>query len=318
MEVPWDVEVLSEAEISPEMEAPAGTEVPPDGYISMDEDVPLSDDADLAAPVKEEGSRWGAILLATVFALLLEVAVRGLQNLSAFPLLLPLLAAAYLSYFSMVQDLVSRFRLGDRHLVGIAFFAGTVYVFLVSGLALIPPLVLGVNWLAILFVPLVWWAAIQTLLGRYLAGRILGGDGNMGQLSPAGWVMALGIQAGVILLFQLSGRIPPLTPVAAGILILLLIGSASAVKITLPPREEPFPVLRPNPVWDILSAACVIVFLGCGLLPGGEPALMGPFPVNRTALQVVVLWSLLVAGMMALHRLIRAGAGYGRGDPLHP
>ena len=272
----------------------------------------------MMAPGKQAGSRWGPILVATAFSLLLEYAVRGLSSLTAFPLLLPLLATAYASYFTLVQDLVIRFRLRDRHLVGVAFFAGTVYVFTVSGLALVPPLVLGVNWFAILFVPLVWWAALQTLLGRYLAGRFLGNDAGLAPLPPAGRVVGLAIQAGVILLFQLSGRIPPLTPVAAGVLILLLIGSASAVKITLPSRDEPFPVINPNPVWDILAGASVIVFLACGLLPAGEPALMGPFTVNRTALQVVVFWSLLVAGVMALHHLIRAGAGRGRGDPLHP
>ncbi|MBS1194557.1 MAG: hypothetical protein H6R29_489, partial [Methanomicrobia archaeon] len=74
------------------------------------------------APMKQAGSRWGTILLATVFSLLLEYAVRGLPTLTESPLLFPLLAAAYLSYFTMVQDLVVRFRLGDRHLVGIAFF----------------------------------------------------------------------------------------------------------------------------------------------------------------------------------------------------
>ncbi|MDD1634640.1 MAG: hypothetical protein LUQ58_03480 [Methanomicrobiales archaeon] len=275
-------------------------------------------EADLMAPMKQAGSRWGTILLATVFSLLLEYAVRGLPNLTESPLLFPLLAAAYLSYFTMVQDLVVRFRLGDRHLVGIAFFTGTVYVFLVSGLALVPPLVLGVNWLAILFLNLVWWAALQTLLGRYLAGRLLGNDGSLDPLSSAGWMVALAVQAGVILLFQLSGRIPPLTPVAVGVLILLLIGSASAVKFTLPPREEPFPVIRPNPVWDILAGASIIVFLACALMPAGDPAFMGPFPVNRTSLPVVVLWSLLVAVVMALHRLIRTGARHGRVDPLNP
>ena len=274
--------------------------------------------ADLMAPVKQAGSRWGTILLATLFSLLFEYAVLGLPNLLAYPLLFPLLAGAYFSYFTMVQDLVVRFRLRDRHLVGVAFFAGTVYVFFVSGLALTPPLILGVNWLAILFVNLVWWAVLQTLLGRYLANRLLRNEGNQVLLSPAGWGAALLVQAGVILLFQLSGRVPPLTPIAAGVVILLLIASASAVKITLPPRDQPVPAPRPELVWDILAGTSVILFLGCALFPAGDPALMGPFPVNRTTLQVVVLWSLLVAAVMAVHRLVRTAAKHGRVDPLYP
>jgi hypothetical protein len=306
------MEVPTDTEVSTDMEVPMDIEVPSDMA------VPVERDADMAAPVKQAGSRWGTILLATLFSLLLEYAVRGLSNLTAYPLLLPLLAAAYLSYFTMVQDLAVRFRLRDRHLVGVAFFTGTVYVFFVSGLALTPPLVRGVNWLAILFVTLVWWAALQTLLGRYLASRLLGNGGSQVLLSPAGWGVALAVQAGVILLFQLSGRVPPLTPVAAGIVILLLIGSASAVKITLSPRDQPVPAPRPELVWDILAGASVIVFLDCALFPAGNPALMGPFTVNRTALQVVVLWSLLVAAVMALHRLVLTAARHGRVDPLSP
>jgi hypothetical protein len=273
---------------------------------------------DLTAAVKQVGSRWVTVLLATVFTLLFEYAVRGISNLLSYPLLFPLLAAAYLTYFAMVQDLSARFRLRDRHLVGVAFFTGTVYVFLASGLALTPPLVLGVNWLAILLVTLVWWAALLTLLGRYLAVRLLGQGESQALLSPVGWGVALAVQAGVILLFQLSGRVLPLTPMAAGVLILLLIASAAAVKITLPPREEPAPGTRPEPVWDLLGGASVVLFLACAFLPIISPALMGPFAVNRTALQVVVLWSLLVAAVMALHRLVRIAARHGRADPLNP
>jgi len=273
---------------------------------------------DLRATVKQAGSRWGSVVLATAFTLLFEYAVRGISNLLAQPLLFLLFAAAYFAYFAMVQDLSVRFRLRDRHLVGVAFFTGTVYVFFVSGLALTPPLVTGVNPLAILFVTLVWWAALQTLLARYLACRLLGNGESQVLLSPVGWGAALAVQAMVILVFQLSGRVPALTPVAAGILILLLIASAAAVKITLPPREEPAPGTWPEPVWDLLAGASVVVFLACVFFPAGDPALLGPFTVNRTALQVVIIWSLLVAAVMALHRLARSAAGRGGADPLYP
>lgn len=273
---------------------------------------------DLIAPVKQAGSRWGIVLLATAFNLLFEFSVRGIPDLLAHPLLFPVLAAASFTYFSMVQDLVVRFRLRDMHLLGVAFFAGTVYVFLASGLALTPPLLLGVNWVAILFVNLAWWGTLQTLLARYVAFRLLQREESQTSLPPVGWGIALAVQAGVILLFQLSGRIPPLTPVAGGVMILLLIASAAAVKVTLPAREEPVTGIRPDPVWDLLGGASVVLFLACALFLTGDPALSGPFAVNRTALQVVVLWSLFVAAGMAVQRLVRFTAGRIRVDPLNP
>ncbi|MDD1655835.1 MAG: hypothetical protein LUO87_00460 [Methanomicrobiales archaeon] len=270
------------------------------------------------APVKQAGSRWGIVLIATAFNLLFEYAVRGIPDLLAHPLLFPVLSAAYFTYFSMVQDLVVRFRLRDMHLMGVAFFAGTVYVFLASGLALTPPLVLGINPLAILFTNLVWWGALQTLLARYVAIRLMRHGESQVLLSPAGWGVALAVQAGVLLLFQLSGRVPAMTPVAVGVLILLLMASAATVKITLPPREVPVPGTRPDPVWDLLGGASVVLFLACILFLTGETAWMGPFAVDRTALQVVVLWSLLVAAVIALHRLVRITAGRRGVDPLNP
>ncbi|MDD1653452.1 MAG: hypothetical protein LUQ64_02785 [Methanomicrobiales archaeon] len=273
---------------------------------------------DLRAALNRAGNRWGTVLLATAFTLLFEYSMRGFSDLREHLLILPLLAAVSLTYFAMVQDLAARFRLRDGHLVGVAFFTGTVHVFLVSGLALTPPLVLDVNPLAILFVTLVWWGALQTLLARYLASRLLGNGDRPALLSPAGWGVALAIQAGVILLIQSSGRVPALTPGAAGVMILLLIGSASAVKITLPPRQEPVPDTGPEPLWDILGAASVVLFLACAFLLTGDPVPVGPFTVNRTAFQVVILWSLFVAVVMAIHRLIRTALGQGRVDPLYP
>jgi hypothetical protein len=245
--------------------------------------------------------------------------MRGITDLARHPLLLPVLAAAYLSYFTMVEDLIGRFKIRESHLMAVAFFAGTVSAFLVSGLAVTPPLLLGVNGVAVLFVTLIWWGPLQTLLALYLGGRILPRTGDRTPLTLPAWGFALAVQAAVILLFQASGLVPGISAVGAGMMVLLLLlCSAAAVKMPLPPRGFPVLAPAPDPVQDILAGASVILFLACAIFLTGDPVRSGASTLNRTAVQVVVLWSLLVAAVMGLHRLVRWTSRRMRADPLNP
>jgi hypothetical protein len=274
---------------------------------------------DLMAQVKRVRARWGTVLAATAFTLLFEYSIRGITDLARHPLLLPVLAAAYLSYFTMVEDLIGRFKIRERHLMAVAFFAGTVYAFLVSGLAVTPPLLLGVNWVAILFVTLVWWGPLQTILALYLGGRVLPRTDDRTPLTLPAWGFALAVQGAVILIFQASGLVQGITAAGAGMMVLLLLlCSAVAVKMPLPPRGVPVLATAPDPVYDLLAGASVILFLACAILLTGDPVRSGASTVNRTAVQVVVLWSLAVAAVMALHRLVRWSSRRMRADPLNP
>lgn len=94
---------------------------------------------------------WKTVLAATAFNLLFEYSMRGVNNLLTQPILPFILFTVHFSLYTMLGDLILRFRLRDYNLMVVVFFFSTAYQFLVSGSALLQPWVLGVNWANLFF-----------------------------------------------------------------------------------------------------------------------------------------------------------------------
>jgi hypothetical protein len=179
---------------------------------------------------------WLTILAATLFNVLFEYSLRGVNHLIEQPLLLPILFTIYFTLFTMLNDLISRFNLKDTHLMVLAFFFGSFYQFFASGAAVLNAQVLGVNFGSILFVVIVWWGAIQSILTYYLANRVAPRNWSW-RLPKAGWAAALILNGLMIVILQLS----PATPVVQWsqfLVMALIMAVAGAVFITVIPKKE--------------------------------------------------------------------------------
>ncbi|MGQ9538106.1 MAG: hypothetical protein ACUVTE_00760 [Candidatus Bathycorpusculaceae bacterium] len=174
-------------------------------------------------------NRWKTVSAATAFNMLFEYSMRGVNNLSVQPLLPFVLFTVYFSLYTMVEDLIAKYRLKDYHLIMAAFFFGTAYQFLVSGSALLQPSFLGVDWTNLVFVVVVWWGNLQSIVTFYFANRIAPRDWNH-RLSKKGWAAALIINCLMIMLFQFSGAIPK--PAIPQLTIMLLVMASAAVLFT--------------------------------------------------------------------------------------
>jgi hypothetical protein len=249
-----------------------------------------------AAPERSRSNSQHAsrdiVIIATAFNLLFEYSLRGVNHLAEKPLFPIFLIAAYASLFAMEEDLIRRFRLKDYHLVVLAFTYGAVYQCLVSGAAFINPGFLGVDWPRTLFVLLIWWGGIQSVLTFYLANRIRPRDWQAPLLGRKGWSVALAINLGNIGLFQLSGKIPHGEPIGYAAMLVVFVIAALTFSGFLNGEREPEP-LRRHRFIDLLLAVTVVVFAVCALFLTGDPTKSGGSEINRLASHIVVAWTIV-------------------------
>lgn len=248
---------------------------------------------------------WKIVLIATAFNLLFEYSMRGINNLRVQPFLPLVLFATYFTLFTMLEDLIVKYRLKDYHLVVAAFSYGIVYQCFVSGAAFIPPLIFGINLSGVLFVILVWWGAIQNVMTFYLANRLAPRDWNHQRLSKIGWATMLLLNGFMILIFQLFGGVPRGSLRGMVLMTLILAGGVIAFWKILPSKKERSltPEFRYGKLMDYLSVLTVVIFVVCAVFLIFDPTKHGASRVNWTSTRIVVGWTIVLAVMMLSYRL---------------
>lgn len=242
------------------------------------------------------------VLVATAFNILFEYSMRGVNNLAFQPVLPFVLFAVYFSLYAMLEDLIARYQLKDYNLMIAAFFFGTAYQFLVSGSALLQPSILGVNWINMIFVVVVWWGTLQSIITFYFANRVVPRDWNH-RLSKKGWAMALTVNCSMVLVFQLSSAIPK--PNIQELMVMLAVMAVAAVffKAALPDnRFASPPVFQRSRFIDSLTALTIGTFLFCATLLTFDPVKAKTSNVNATATAVVTIWTIILALAVLAYR----------------
>ena len=84
--------------------------------------------------------------------------MRGIYQLITRPLLFLVILTVYLTLFIMLEDLITRFRFEDKHMILFACFFGTIYPCVISSSPfLVNPWFFGLNLGNLLFVCLLFW-----------------------------------------------------------------------------------------------------------------------------------------------------------------
>ena len=258
----------------------------------------------MGAVVLNMNRSWKTILAATGFNLLFEYSMRGVNNLLVQPVLPLVLFTVYFTLYAMLNDLIARFRLRDFHLLVAAFFFGTLYQFLVSGSAILLSSVLGVNWTSLLFVVVVWWGLLQSVLTFYIANRVAPRDWNH-RLSRIGWAVMLLLNGSMVLLFQRSGVIPRATATQLIIMAVIVCASALMFHRTLQrggQRSFPLQFSRSVPL-DFLCIMTVVIFAFCAVFLMFDPIKAKTSNVNATSTVIVVGWTMLLSSIALVYRL---------------
>lgn len=121
-------------------------------------------------------NRLQLTLVATLFNVLFEYALRGINAFLARPFFIVIMFTAYFTLFTLQDGLIRRYHLRDYHLFILAFTYGMVYQCLFSGVAFQEPTFLGINWGQVLFTLIFWWGTVQSVLTFYIANRVVARD----------------------------------------------------------------------------------------------------------------------------------------------
>jgi len=124
-------------------------------------------------------------------------------------------------------------------------------------------------------------------------------------LSKRMWVALLSLNISMILLFQLSGRIPRGTVIGVVMMLLVFLLSVALFLKIIPRSQErqTVPEFKRIRVMNYLTGLSVLIFIICAVFLTFDPTQYVASNVNRTATSVVVSWSILSALIMLGYRL---------------
>lgn len=253
-------------------------------------------------------NRWKIILLATLFNLTWEYSARGLGGIFR-PIFLPLLLFGfYFSLYSMLEDLIVRFKLKNYQLTLAAFLYGLFPIAFGSRDLFANPQFLGINWLNLFYIGFLWWGILQSIITFYFANRLVQRDWQHPRMSKLGWFLAIGYNAVVFLSFQFLK--PPISKSPlVGYFILGLIAVFTTIflwqDIKKNRKREPWS-FSPSSVLDFLSFGSFILFLSMGTFSSISRALI---PVsssyfNPIAIKIGHVWTIIYTIIFLAYRFL--------------
>lgn len=246
--------------------------------------------------------RVSRVLICTVFNLFFEYSLRGIGGFRHNPVLVPVLCGVYAAYFSMLDDLIRRFRLHNYEVLLIAFLYEILIATFVAGTVFDNRQALGVSIGALLFEGVLWWGILQGILTFYLAGRLVRRDWSVTPMSWPGWSLALGY---TILFLALGMRNPLLrhgSSAAYGTLAAIALVTTICVVVSLRrPRLAPWP-FRASRLLDALVIGSVLLFLVTGSWPARTLVVSAAAFVNPTAVKIVIVWTFIYSAGYLVYR----------------
>jgi len=225
-------------------------------------------------------------MVATLFNVLAEYSLRGINNLSHSPLILPGIFLNYFFYFACLEYLIVHYKLRDFSIGVIGLFFGLLWLVLGPSVVYIAPQFLGVNWINFLFINLIWWVPIQTILGLYIARRLVTTDRTNPFLSEKQFKYMF--YAFCLATFSFSLVLPffPIAPLGRIILIFLTyVVGRYAQKKTLQSNVN-ISLISNSRFLDLVSIFVVIFFVYSSIVLTKEPLLKHSSFMNMDAIRL--------------------------------
>jgi len=117
-------------------------------------------------------SRYKIIFGCVIFNLFLEYWAHGMSYFLGTWYAGPMLSLLYLTYFSMLEDLIIRYRLRDYQVLNIGFVFGMFHESFNTGSVFGNRAFFGVDLGLVLLVNIGWWGFLQSVLAMYFANLV--------------------------------------------------------------------------------------------------------------------------------------------------
>jgi len=153
-------------------------------------------------------SRHKIVLGCTLFNLLLEYWAHGVGYFLETWYATLMLFLLYLTYFSMLEDLVIRFRLRDYQVLNVGFIFGLLHETLNTGSVFGNQAFFGLDLTLLLLINVGWWGFLQSVLAMYFANRLSARDWTHSKMGRAGWILSMAFNAFVLAAASLDPNHP--------------------------------------------------------------------------------------------------------------
>ncbi|KYK32633.1 MAG: hypothetical protein HXS46_04565 [Theionarchaea archaeon] len=253
-------------------------------------------------------NRFSLILYCAIFNLLFEYSARGLPQFISRPLFMFALFGIYFTYFSMLEDLIVRFRLKNYQiflcaflygLFPIAFLTGNLFnTNVYSGIMLA-----GVNMGTLIIIGILAWGVVQGIITLYFANRLQTRDWNHPRMGKVGWTSAVLYQLLVMIYAHRNPVTPRGTPLGYLVFGLLVIVAVTLFirSLKIPkPSIQPF---QPSKFMDFLAFGSVAIFfiLGTFFISGAQ--IVTSQPLNLLAVTLENIWVIFCGLTFFIYRL---------------
>lgn len=208
----------------------------------------------------------------------------------------------------MLEDLITRFKFEDKHVILFSSCYGTLYFFISSNIYSINPWFFGVNIGMLLFVSIVWWAFYQTLFPLYLSRRLFSRDWNHMHLSTIKWIIVLVLHMFANFLIIISPATVVGTPI--GYITTILIAFIYALILIRSLKNRDLREFKNNSsrkeekennytyvnikILDILGVISFILMSFCAIFLTFDPINAGSSRINAKALLIIIFWTFIV------------------------
>jgi hypothetical protein len=220
------------------------------------------------------------ILICVIYNLILEFWVHSIIGFLN-PVLTISLLLLYLSYFSMLEDLVVRYKLRDHHVLLIGFIFGLFHEIFTTGSVFNEPNFLGINIIILFLANVFWWGILQSIFGLYFANTLVERSEVDRKMGPIGWILALTFNLLLFLGRTLEGTLPTGSVIGYAIS-LIIMGVAAFLFIIIKKPEEPLEIDQIK-VIDILLKVQIVLCLVMGMIL--------IFIIGIIVLYLFILWS---------------------------
>lgn len=250
--------------------------------------------------------KWQIVIFVSLFNVFAEYALRGFNNFTKIPILSIALFLNYFPYFTLAEDMITRYKLRGIQLALFGLYFGLIWQLVGPSVVYFPPQILGLNWAAVFFVNFVWWVPLQTVLGFYIAQRIIKRDWQTKLLSEKEKKIYLAwfiVAASSLRLFVYN---PPVFPGALVLLAIIFLVKFLVNKMIARLRQNPQKVLGYTSlkVMDILAVVVVLYIAYSAFFLTSQPGVSYVTEINMDAMRSLVKFSSLATIFMAGYRLI--------------
>ena len=253
-------------------------------------------------------NRFNLITYCALFNLLFEYSARGLKEFINRPLLVLTLFGIYFTYFTMLEDLMVRYRLRNYQIFLCGFLYGLFPIALLTGNLFNTNvysgiMMAGVNVGTVFIIGILAWGVVQGIVTLYFANRLSVRDWDHPRMGKVGWGSALVYQALVMIVAHRNPVTPRGTPVGYIVFVLLAIVAAILLIKSL---KAPVPSIKPfqsSKLMDFLAFGSVVIFLILGTFFVSETKIVTSQPLNLLAVTLENIWVFFCGLAFFIYRL---------------